>query len=383
MDRLIFGLLVAFATMLATVASAEEAPPAGLTGGGAVVQDDGGGVSLEIDLTRPVGWRLWLADGPPRFVLELTDMNWTERPELKSTSILGLHIVETGPTSSELHAILREPLGVLSAEMTAAEDGTASLQVRLTPITAEAWQSDVQVAVDTAAHESKRPVIAIDPGHGGTDPGAESGDLREADLVLGFAQRLRDVLLASGQFDVVLTRNDDRLLSLDARLSRAREAGADVFLSLHAEALAVPGAASGIVLYRLSREAQAAANQRLQERHGPDDQLTGMDLTDAGEDVTVALLDLARQNVVPRTEALSASLLQAFLGADLVVNSRPERNGSFAVLKAADIPSLLIELGFLSTEEDLERLTSEDWQTAAAHAIRDGLILWAQEDLVQ
>ena len=105
-----------------------------------------------------------------------------------------------------------------------------------------------------------------------------------------------------------------------------------------------------------------------------------MDLTGAGDDVTLALLDLARQRAVPRSKAMSSALLQALEGAGLVVNSRPERTGELAVLKAADIPSLLIELGFLSTEADLRRLTSEDWQTVAAEAIRNGLILWAQED---
>ena len=380
MVRLIFAFVVALAAVLAEPAGAEDTVLATLDGEGAVMADKGGEVALTIGLTQPVGWRLWIADGPPRVVLELSDMTWTEEPVLRSTSVASLEIVETGPAIAELHAVLREPLAIHSAEMVAPADGTAALHVRLKPTTAEAFRTELEAMSADPDTSAKRLVVAIDPGHGGGDPGAETGDLREADLVLGFAKRLRDILVASGQFDAVLTRRSDNFVSLDARLTRARQAGADVLLSIHADALEDADAASGIVLYRLKPSAKAAANTRLIERHAPDDQLSGMDLTGAGDDVTLALLDLARQRAVPRSKSMSSALLQALEGAGLAVNSRPERAGEFAVLKAADIPSLLIELGFLSTEADLKRLTSEDWQTVAAEAIRDGLILWAQED---
>ncbi len=345
-----------------------------------MVADSGGGdVVMTIELTRPTGWRLRMMDGPPRVVLELNDFHWDGAPALKTGSVAALEVLETGPSRSELHAVLREPLSVISAEMAVADSGGAVLTVRMKPTTGELFQTELDDA--TAAIPSHpRTVVAIDPGHGGTDPGAESGDIREAALVLEFAERLRDILVASGRFDVVLTRSDDSLVSLDARLTRAREGEADIFLSLHADALAGTEEASGIVLYRLSPDAQAEANQRLNERHAPDDRLNGVDLKDAGEDVSLALFDLARQSTGPRTRALSSALLAAFEGAGMVVNTRPERTADFAVLKAADIPSLLVELGFLSTEEDLQRLTSEDWQTTAATALRDGLILWADED---
>lgn len=366
--------------VLTVFARASDAPPATLGAGGLLMGDKGGEVVLSAELTRPVGWRLWMADEPPRMVLEFAGFSWTETPNIRSTSIVGYEVVETGPDVSELHAVLREPLGILSAEMTAEEDGTARLDIRLKPTTADVFQADLDAQNSADDATGERLVVAIDPGHGGSDPGAEAGEIREADLVLAFANRLRDVLVASGKFDVALTRLDDTLLSLDARLSVARAAKADVLISLHADALVDTGAASGIVLYRLDPAAGAAANERLTERHGPDDRLTGIDLAGAGQDVNIALLDLARREATPRTMALSSALLGTFQSAEMVLNTRPERTGEFAVLKAADIPSLLIELGFLSTEADLERLTSEDWQTRAAEAIRDGLLLWAEED---
>ncbi len=378
------GLLgIAAFSLLLSFAHASDAPTATLGADGMVMDDNGGEVALSADLTSPVGWRLWMADEPPRMVLELSDFAWTAAPEIRSTSIVGYEIVETGPSLSELHAVLREPLGILSAEMIANEDGTARLDIRLQPTTADTFQSDLDGQEDSNEVVKERLVVAIDPGHGGTDPGAEAEEIREADLVLEFANRLRDILVASGKCDVVLTRTDDQLISLDARLTAARDGEADVLLSLHADALVDPNAASGIVLYSLDPDAEGAANRRLTERHAPDDRLSGVDLTDVGEDVNMALLDLARSEVAPRTDALSAALLGTFQSAELVVNTKPERQGEFAILKAADIPSILIELGFLSTEADLERLTSEDWQTRAAEAIRDGLLLWAEEDRLQ
>ena len=379
MGRFLIRLFVVLAAMASSVVHADDAP-ATLTGKGAVMSDDGGAVTLDIDLSRPVGWRLRLADAPPRVVVELSDVLVTQKPVLRSSSVLALEPVQTALNVYEFQAVLREPLSVLSAEMAVAKDGTAQLHVRLKPTTADVFQADLEAVDSATPGGEERLVIAIDPGHGGRDPGAEAGGFREADLVLAFGLRLRDILLASGRFDVVMTRTDDAFLSLDARLSRARAAGAGVLLSLHADALTDTDAASGLVLYRLDPGDHGAANLRLRERHASDDQLTGMDLAEAGEDVTLSLLDLARQETVPRTLALSAAVLSAFEGVDLVVNARPERTGHFAVLKAADIPSLLIELGFLSTEADLARLTSDDWQTVAATAIRDGLILWADED---
>ncbi|MGR3513358.1 MAG: N-acetylmuramoyl-L-alanine amidase family protein [Paracoccaceae bacterium] len=378
MRQVLFALGVVLAALASVSANAADAP-AVLTGDGVVMADDGGAVTLTVDLSRPVGWRLKLADGPPRVVVELAETELSDTFTLKSTSVLALETVKTGSELIELQAILREPLSILSAEMTVGDEEGAQLTVRLQTTTADVFQTELETdeAVDATP---MRPVIAIDPGHGGRDPGAEAGGIREADLVLAFGLRLRDVLVASGKFDVVMTRTDDSFLSLDERLSIARVGGAEVFLSLHADALADADAASGIVLYRLPPGAHASANLRLQERHEPDDQLTGLDLSSASEDVTLSLLDLARQRTMPRTRSLSAGLLTALEGAELTVNNRPERTQNFAVLKAADIPSLLIELGFLSTEADLDRLTSEDWQTIAAEAIRDGLTLWSDED---
>lgn len=367
--------------LLGSMALAEEhAAALPLAQGKGVIEEDGGGVLVTFDLTRPVPWRVWMEEAPPSLVIEFSEFEMSELPKVRSSSIGALDAAQTAVHTTEFRALLREPLSLVSAEMITPEDGSAALQVALqatTGVTFGASGDEAEAAEDAA---STHLVVALDPGHGGIDPGAESGDLREADLVLAFARRLVPVLEATGRFDAVLTRESDEFLPLDARLTQAREAGADILISLHADALEDADAAAGLVIYSLAGKAVAAADWRLIERHSGDDRLTGVDLTNAGDDLSLALLELARQDTIPRTHALSAALLGAFESADLPVNSRPERSGAFAVLKAADIPSVLIELGFISTEADLKRLTSEAWQAEAALALRDGLLLWADED---
>ena len=380
MSRLSF-LIGALAAFLALPSWAEQSALADLGPGGAELFDTGGEVRVTVALTQPVPWRVRLADGPPRLIVEFNELVWSRKPKVHSTSVLDVTVGKSGAKMSELVAVLREPLTVATAEMTTRADG-AMLDIRLQPTTAAVFQAGVDAdisPVDPADDISRRPVVAIDPGHGGIDPGAEAGDLDEADLVLSFAKRLKEELLRTGRFDVVLTRQEDTFVSLDQRLTRARSAKADVFLSIHADALDQAGA-SGMVVYSLAADAGRNAGKRLTERHGDDDLIQGLDLSGAGDDIALALLDLARHDTVPRTAALSDALVDAFQAAGLELNSRPERGGEFAVLKAADMPSVLVELGFLSTEGDLAKLTSEAWQIEASRAVRDALMLWEDED---
>lgn len=378
-----FSLLgAAFVVLLAVPLCAEPVALADLGPEGAEMYDDAGQVHLAVALTQPVPWRVRFADGPPRMIVEFSELNWSRAPTVKSSSVANVTTGKSGPDTSELVVYLREPLAVATAEMKSFEDG-ALLEVRLEPTTGAEFRDllDAELAseVPPVDVEQGRMVVAIDPGHGGIDPGAEVGDLDEANLVLGFARRLKEELIRTGRFDVVLTREEDSFVSLDQRLTRARAADADVFLSLHADALA-SGGASGIVVYSLAPSAVGDAGARLTERHSDDDLIGGVDLSGAGDDVALALLDLARLDTAPRTEALSGALVGAFDAAGLALNSRPERLGAFSVLKSADIPSVLVELGFLSTEEDLERMTSEIWQAEASRAMRDALMLWEDED---
>lgn len=352
--------------------------------GGASIEDRAGVVLVTVPLTLAVPWKVYLADDPPRVVIEFNELDWTQPPTIASSSVSEVGTARHAPGWSQMVAVLREPFEVGSAEMETAPDGTATLIVRLSPTTAADFRAAAQAtaaAPPDAALVPARPVIAIDPGHGGFDPGARAGGLVEADITLTFARRLKETLVRSGRFDVVLTRGEDAFVPLEERLTLARSGGADIFISLHADTLeADTGAASGLTVYTLADDATDAASERLAERHEGSDIIAGADLSGAGDDVALALLDLARLDTQPRAAALSATLVAAFRAAELAVSSHPERQADLSVLKSADIPSVLIELGFLSSKADLARLESQVWQREAARAVRDALLMWHDED---
>jgi N-acetylmuramoyl-L-alanine amidase len=352
--------------------------------GTAEVRDAGGDVVLTVPVTEAVPWKVRLEDGPPRLIVEFRNLEWGAAPDVQSSSIAEVRIEQQSADWSRLVAYLREPLMIGQAEMSTDTTGAAVLELILTPSTGAAFSAHTGTLGDPSAIQPKDlPVVVIDPGHGGRDPGATTDGLKEADLMLEFALHLQTVLQGTGMFEVVLTREEDIFVPLGARLSKARSSGATVFLSLHADRLAEDsGQASGLTLYTLGRDAADIAAAQTVERNAPTDVLQDVDLSEASDEVALALLALQRQNTDPRTNALSTTLLGALTASGVDVNARPERQGNFAVLKAADFPSVLIELGFLSSDEDLERLTSQDWRDTTSIALRDGLLQWVQEDQV-
>jgi N-acetylmuramoyl-L-alanine amidase len=222
-------------------------------------------------------------------------------------------------------------------------------------------------------------MVVLDPGHGGIDPGAVRGDLTEADLMLAFARELREVLVRTGGFRVILTRNSDEFVPLDRRATSAREAGADLFLSLHADAVA-EGRATGASVYTLSDTATDEAAAALAERHERGDLLAGVDLAGQDDAIAAVLMEIARLDTAPRSGALADAIV---MGLELSVGDlhvTPRLQAGFSVLRAPDIPSALLELGFLSSEGDRERLASPEWQRKAAQGIANALGAWAEAD---
>lgn len=380
--KAIAPFLVLFWFAVPTVAGSTALAQLGAEG--AVIEDQSGAVQIRVALSQVVPWRVHLLNSPPRLAVEFGELVWSSVPEVRSASVADVVTERHDAGWSRMVALLQEPLDVETAEMTVNEDGTAQLLVTLVPVTAEDFREAAEDETPRFAAQgsgSGLPVIALDPGHGGRDPGAQASGLSEADLMLMIGRRVKDELIRTGLYEVILTREEDEFVPLEERLTRARDAGAHVFLSLHADALAEgAGAASGVTIYTLSPDAADEATERLTERHEGSDLLGGVDLSGAGDDVTVALLQLARQDSTPRSIALGKALIHAFQSTGLEVNSRPQRQADLSVLKSAGMPSVLIELGFLSSEEDLERLNSEEWQANASLAMRDAILLWSDED---
>ena len=361
------------------------------------IADEGDGARIDLYLNLGVPYRVFTLDDPPRLVLDFQEVDWSG---VRSDALLtGEHIkqVQFGgyvPGWSRLVAELAQPMKVSRAAMTVdSESQAAHLNVRLIPTTEEAFATrtgapntagwDLPPPEDVGPVTRRGPdtpmLVVLDPGHGGIDPGAETETLDEKNLMLTFARELREELLRSGGFEVVMTREDDRFVSLERRVAIAHQARADVFVSLHADSLA-EGQAHGATVHFLSRDASDAASAKLAERHDRDELLSGVDLSSADDVVTDVLLDLARQETSPRTRALARSLVDGIAETGAPMNSRPLRSAAFSVLKAADIPSVLIEIGFISSARDLENLQNQEWRQEMARGIRNGLIRWRETD---
>jgi N-acetylmuramoyl-L-alanine amidase len=355
------------------------------------VTPQGQDVVLRIGLTQPVPWRVRLLDAPPRVILDFREVDWTGIDALPTGDrITALRAGVFRPGWSRLVLELAGPMVVARAGMVTG-NGTA-VEVTLTPASqtdfaARAglpepadWALPAAADVPAPAPRGAGPLIVVlDPGHGGIDPGAERDGETEADLMLTFARELKEVLLRDGAFQVVMTREEDAFVPLEARSSIARAAGAHVFVSLHADALE-EGQAVGATIYTLSEEASDAAAQALAERHDRDDLLAGIDLSAQDDLVATVLMDMARTETQPRIDRLALALELAIKAADLRMHRHPRQQAGFSVLKSPDIPSVLIELGFLSSDRDLARLRDPDWRAAMAEAIRTGLAAWSAED---
>jgi N-acetylmuramoyl-L-alanine amidase len=213
-----------------------------------------------------------------------------------------------------------------------------------------------------------RPLIALDPGHGGVDPGTvSSGGTREKDVTLATARELARQLEATGRYVVVLTRTDDRFLRLRQRVEAARTAGADLFLSLHADSIE-NRRVRGASVYTLSEIASDREAAALAAKENSADLIAGLDLSGESAEVRTILIDLAQRETMNQA-AVFANLVIPELSSTGGTLRNGHRFAGFAVLKAPDIPSLLIEMGYLSNREDEELLLSPEYRIRLARAL--------------
>ena len=222
--------------------------------------------------------------------------------------------------------------------------------------------------------DASRPLVVIDAGHGGHDPGASGeGSLREKQLTLALALALRDALLAQGHVRVALTRSDDRFLALEERSGIARRLHADLFLSIHADSAGEKDEITGASIYTLSAKASSEAAARVAARENSADRVNGVQLAGRSDAVANILVDLAQRRTSEQSATFAGLIVREGDGV-LKFHPDPRRSADFVVLRAPDVPSVLYEAGFISNPADAERLTSPAGQqrfaTVMAHAIR-------------
>lgn len=365
------------------------------------IRDAGQGAEVELHLSQGVPYRIFTLDGPPRLVLDFQEVDWTGlRPEslMRGKNLRDVQYGTYVPGWSRMVLDLGAPMQVSSAAMEIDRvTAGAVLTVALEKTDAKTFAASTGAPRDSrwdlpapepiaplAPRDANAPLLVVlDPGHGGIDPGAQvEGGVDEKTLMLEFAFELGEMLVRSGQFSVQLTRDGDYFVSLERRIALAHQAGADLFISLHADSLS-EGGAHGSTVYTLSKDASDAASATLAERHDRADLLSGTDLSAADDLVTDVLLDLARQETQPRSEALAQAIVDGLAEQGGPLNRRPLRAAGFSVLKSADIPSVLVEIGFLSSARDLENLKNPEWRAKAARGILAGLIEWRIRDDAQ
>lgn len=357
----------------------------------------GTSLSFELGVTQAVPFRAFLLDGPPRLVIDFREVDFggvQPKAMMGATGLVDLRWGNFRPGWSRLVAELDQPMAIAAAR--ARTIGDPAIQVRLVPVDqasfaakAGAPQSalwDLPQPADVGPTDPRqrgdRPLLVVlDPGHGGIDPGAEADGQSEAVLMMTVARELKEAMSRAGM-RVLLTREEDVFVPLETRLTVARAAGADVFLSLHADALE-NGNAEGATVYTFSPDKGDSASEQLAARHDRGDLLSGVDLRAHDDEVAGVLMDLARAETEPRAARLSVSLVAAIKDADLAMHRNPAQTGTFTVLKSPDFPAALLELGFLSSAQDRARLNDVEWRAAMSAAIVAGVQAWARGDAAE
>ncbi len=291
-----------------------------------------GGSRIVFDLTGPArissSYVLDAANGqPPRLVLEFEEVDRA-----------GFAQSMAADSRPELRPAIADAAGIAARETTA------------------------PAAAGPAAPADPRPVIVIDPGHGGIDNGTQSGNENEKSLVLAFGLALRDRIEKGGKYRVVMTRTDDTFIPLDDRVRIARNQSAALFVSIHADALPRrEGDAQGATIYTLSDRASDAEAERLAEAENKADAIGGVNLTAEPTEVADILIDLAQRETKTFSNRF-ARLLAGEMKNTARMYKHPLKSAGFRVLKAPDVPSVLVELGYVSNKSDLEHLVSESWR---------------------
>jgi len=340
-----------------------------------------------MDLTRKVDVHVFTLADPYRVVVDIPQVTFRLPPKAGETGRGMIKAFRFGlvmPGGSRIVLDLAKPARVDKAFVVdQAEGAPARLVLDLVATDRENFlrkvaldqrfahaQTPPPLREQQSSSGDARPIIVLDPGHGGIDTGTKgSNGEMEKDIVLDFAKRLKQKIETAGKYRVLLTRSDDAFVPLAERVRFAREAGASLFISIHADSLPrKEGDAQGATVYTLSETATDPAAARLAEQENRADVIAGVDLKDQPDDVAGILIDLAQRE----TKTFSVQFANKLVGImkqTARLHKEPIKSAGFRVLRAPDVPSVLVELGYVSNKEDLQSLSSESWRDHTANAM--------------
>lgn len=421
MSRFFHIMILSLAMLLAAAPSVRAADT--------VVEDiryglNAGKTRIVVDMNRKSAFRAFMLADPPRLVIDIENAEWRiprTQPvrrgdvlssyrsgdlddgltrivfDLKRTAVIDAAfalersgtardrvVVDVSPASQNLFAArLEKVFGDKNLKGTGAAPVPASV---LAAARNDAVQAATAVATPAVARPMRKPstlpaspyakdrkyIIVIDAGHGGADPGAVSGGIYEKNITLAAARELRRQLEETGRYKVVMTRDSDKYIRLRERLNMARTERADLFISIHADKIDRKDV-RGASIYTLSRQASDAETARLAERENNAGIVAGVDLASESDDVAGILLDLAMREKMNESSLLAKFLESAFRSKNVKLLPNSHRSAGFAVLKAPDVPSVLIEIGFLSNPAEAKMLGSAEFQRRISGAIVEGV----------
>jgi len=356
---------------------------------------------IVMDLKGPISYRYFFLANPYRLVLDMVEVDFELNPILKKPigGVLSYRFGLLKPGISRVVIDLSKPL--LVDKHFIIKPGTkpqSRLVIDLVPTTRSKFLAylkksrnqktvgllrlkSIEQKHQTAQEFqkkspgekiSKSKIIVLDPGHGGVDPGAIGlQGSYEKKIVLMAAKSIEKILVKSGRYDVTLTRTSDRFIPLRKRVAIARRARADLFISLHADSIK-NGAVRGATVYTLSENASDREAAQLAERENKSDLIAGIDLNSESQEVTDILIDLVQRETMNQSAVFAGAVVQE-ITKKIKTHRRPHKFAGFAVLKALDIPSILLEMGYLSNIEDETLLNSETFQKKLGLAILLGL----------
>jgi N-acetylmuramoyl-L-alanine amidase len=391
----LFGAMVLSGPLLGGASAAERIGPSGAPASAPndfpVASDvrlggDDTQTRLIVDLSQKVEIRAFTLANPYRVVLDMPQVTFQFPPkagEVGRGLIKAFRFGLVMQGGSRMVIDLARPAQVdMAFVLGAANDQPARLVLHLTATEREAFMRNValesrapegskpQTPPETKVNGDSRPLVVIDPGHGGIDNGtrAASGEM-EKTIVLEFSSLLRDKIEKTGKYRVLMTRTDDTFVALGDRVQFARARQAALFISIHADALRRrEGDAQGATVYTLSERASDARAARLAEAENQADVIAGLDLSAEEKDVAGILIDLARRETKTFSVQFAHTVVETLKNATRL-HQHPLKSARFVVLKAPDVPSVLVELGYVSNRADLKSLISTEWRDRTAESI--------------
>ena len=344
-----------------------------------------------LEVTEAIEFRVFTLPRPYRVVIDLPELRWSLPEGADEEGRGAVSRYRAGlfkPGTWRVVLDVKSPVRVKHAYLMAPSDGKPHrFVIDLESVTAEAFASTagsvassgpngtnghdtsaLPPAVAPARPPGAKRVVVIDPGHGGVDPGATGvTGSREKRITLQVANELKRQLEGTGRYEVVLTRDRDVFVRLRERVASAQRAGADFFISLHADTIA-NRKVQGASIYTLSESASDKEAGQLAAKENKADIIAGLDLSELDDDLSAILIDLTQRETMNESARFANMLIEEVRQATTVLQ-KTHRYAGFAVLKAPDVPSVLIEMGYLSNRRDEKNLTSKTHQAKIAAAI--------------